>query len=452
MKLTNIYKQVVKETTIKTNDLSQMLILLEKEIKVGDTLTSKLGSIKNNNLATKMLSFLNSDSIKPNANVDYVDYDDKNEKLFTLGYKDREGNRREKLLKLNKLMNYLGADLSNVKAYDIEDIINHLKKGNVENLKVVKGDDILKAYHCENYDEGETMGSCMRYDYAQAYLEIYTDNPNQVQCLVLFNPDNNKVRGRALIWTLDDGTKFMDRVYTINKQYEVEFNNYAQQNNLETGTPSDDVTLDKDGEYDNYPYMDTFEYYDTDSGVLSQYDGGGYLHLQDTRGGNSSGMWSDTHNENIPEGEAVYVDHIDDWVYDHEVVMSFNEGEWLYRDSSDVVLITSGIHVDEWGLDDEVAELYDGNIVTMDDDFHMIDFGDREGELALNDDLIFTVGNEASLYDDVVQLSAGQHDGEYANPENAYIILTGDDEGMIIHYDDLSDYEDHKWVEYTKSK
>jgi len=168
-------------------------ILLEKEIKVGQGLTNKLSSIKGNKLANNILTFLNSDAIRSDVNVDYVDYDNKNEKLFTLGYKDREGNNREKLVKLNKLMTYLGGDLSNVKGHEIEDIINHFKKGDISKLKLVSGDDILKAYHCDNYDEGETMGSCMRHEYAQSYLQIFVDNPNKVKCLVLLNnnPDIN---------------------------------------------------------------------------------------------------------------------------------------------------------------------------------------------------------------------------------------------------------------------
>jgi len=83
VKLSSIYKQIIKESIIKTKSLNEMLVLLEKEIRVGDTLTSKLTSIKNNNLAVNMLNFLNSNNIKQNVNVDYVDYNKKNEKLFT---------------------------------------------------------------------------------------------------------------------------------------------------------------------------------------------------------------------------------------------------------------------------------------------------------------------------------------------------------------------------------
>jgi len=450
MKIGKLYEEIIKEERLKKKNLNELSILLEKEIKVGQTLTNKLSSIQGNKLANNILTFLNSDAIKSDVNVDYVDYDDKNEKLFTLGYKDREGNNREKLVKLNKLMTYLGGDLSNVKGHEIEDIINHFKKGDISNLKLVSGDDILKAYHCDNYDEGETMGSCMRHEYAQSYLEIFVDNPNKVKCLVLFNPENGKVRGRALVWTLDNGSKFMDRVYTTNKQYEVEFNNFAEQNGLERRAPSNGVTLDNGGDYDEYPYMDTFEYYDPSTGKLATRDWGGYLHLQDTHGGTTStGMYSEIHGEYIPDDEAVYVDHIEDWVYDYEVVNAWDNSNYLYKDSDDVTRITAGAYEGDYALVDDVIELYNGD-TAIGGGIYYIDFGGHEGEYALEDDVVRTFDGEVTLEDDAAYLTAGIHHGEYSNPEDAYILLSGDDEGSVIHYDDLGDYEGEKWTHYVK--
>lgn len=451
MKLLSIYKNIVKETSNKQKSLNEISILLEKEIKVGDGLTTKLQSIKNNTLAANILKFLNSNQIKDTATVDYVDYNKDNEKLLTLGYQDRDGNTKERLVKIPKLMTYLGGDLSNIKGYELEDIINHLKKGDVKNLKLYKGDDILKIYHCENYDEGETMGSCMRHGYAQKYLEIYTNNPNQVQVLGLINPENGKIRGRALIWTMDNGGKFMDRVYTTNKQYDVEFNNFAEENNIERRTPSSDVTLEVEGEYDYYPYMDTFEYYEPSSGTLSDTDGGDYIHLQDTNGGSSaSGVWSEVHEENIPEDEAIYVEHIEGYVYDHEIVQSWDGDEYLYRDSDDVEYINAGEYAGSYALSKDAVELYNRKTAVLEDAYH-IEFGAHEGEYALGDDVVTTVSDETALYEDVVELTAGQHDGEYSNPEDVYVLLTGDEKGEKIHEDDLPDYENEgqKWARYN---
>lgn len=451
MKLGSTFKQIVKEEVLKKKALNEVRLLLEKDIEVGDTLTKKLKSIKGNNLATNMLNFLNSDNIK-DVNVDYVDYDRKNEKLFTLGYKDREGNKREKLLKLNKLMSYLGASLDNVKGYEIEDVINHLKAADTSNLKLVKGDDILKVYHCENYDEGETMGSCMRHDYAQTFLQMYTDNPNQVQCLALINPENGKVRGRALVWSLDNGGKFMDRIYVTNKQWHVEFNNFAEQNGIDRGAPSGNVTLENAGEYSEYPYMDTFEYYNPETGVLSDDDPSGeegWLHLQDTHGGHSeAGEWSEVNGERIPRDQAVYVDHIEDWVWDHEIVMSYKD-EVLYRDSDDVVRITAGEYEHGWALESDTVELYNNHVAVTDDAMYLDD-GEYTGDYALYDDVVDTVEGSTVLRDEAVELTTGQHQDEYTLIENAWRLISGDEEGEIIHEDDLDDYLDVEKVQVEK--
>ena len=53
----------------------------------------------------------------------------------------------------------------------------------------------------------------MRFERTQQFLEIYTANPEQVSCLTLYTEEGDKVQGRALIWVLEDGSKFMDRIY-----------------------------------------------------------------------------------------------------------------------------------------------------------------------------------------------------------------------------------------------
>ena len=69
----------------------------------------------NTPLSKKLLAFLNSDKIKDDANVEYVDYDKKNEKLITLGYTDINGNTKERLFKINKLLNYLISQILKLK-------------------------------------------------------------------------------------------------------------------------------------------------------------------------------------------------------------------------------------------------------------------------------------------------------------------------------------------------
>ena len=109
----------------------------------------------------------------------------------------------------------------------------------------------------------------MSFGYAQNALEMYTKNPDQVKLLILLNPETGDVRGRALIWNLDNGSKFMDRIYTTNKEFEYDYLTYVENNNISRGTPSSIITLKNGGWYPEYPYMDTFEFYNPNSSILT---------------------------------------------------------------------------------------------------------------------------------------------------------------------------------------
>jgi hypothetical protein len=192
---------------------------------------------------------------------------------------------------------------------DIEQFVNIYKSkidklNNLFNLfEVVKGDKIAHWYHSSNYYKIEgTLGkSCMRNAYP-SWLEIYTENPEQCSMVILkSNENNNKIVGRALLWTLVDGKKFMDRIYTINDSDVEFFRDYAKENgwyskyNNNSGTNSesyapDGTEVDLDlkvilsfKEFDNYPYLDTIKFYTPWTGELNNYDGD--LQLNDTDGG-----------------------------------------------------------------------------------------------------------------------------------------------------------------------
>ena len=445
MKLRPIFEQILQED-FKLRSLNEVVIILEREIRVGSDLISKLQSIQGNNFAKNILNFLQSNAIKDEANVDYVDYNSDNEKLFKIGYKDREGNVKERLMKLTKLMTYLGGDISNVKGYEIEDVMSYLKKGKLDNVKVVSGEDILNAYHCDNYDEGGTMGSCMRFAHAQSFLQIYTNNPEQIQCLVLINPENGNVRGRALLWKCDDGRTVMDRVYTTNKEYEPEFNTYAENHGMSSREAGGTVTLTNGGEYDEYPFMDTFIYYNPAIGILSsknQSSDGDWLTLTDTGGAHNGngGHWSETHGEHIPEDEGAYIEHIDDYVYNNEIVQAWNGEDWLYRDSDDVVWVDAGSYENSWALEKDTVRTHN-NRVAIAEDVYTLDDGESAGEYAVSDDAVGTVEGTMALLDETVELTAGQHKYEHTIWDNAYNVIIGDEEA-IIHYDDLEDYSEY---------
>ena len=319
--------------------------LLEKRIEMGDDLKTKLSKISNNDtLAKKMLDFFNSDEIKDDAKIAKIDYDKEDGKLLTVI--DENGKSRK--FKFGKLLNYLGYDTNKVKPYEVENFLLNFTKAVTTNLREVTGKDILDSYNCKNYDKLEKVSggsleySCMRFEQAQKYLGIYTSNPKQVSCLTLFNPDNNKIQGRALVWTLDNGKKYMDRVYALSKEITAQFINYADENNLQRSA-SDNVTLENKGDYDYYPYMDTFHYYTPDTGVLSTSEG--EKQLLSTSGGATDGdsVWSDFMQENIASSESVYSQCMDSYIYQHdatEVISGVDKNgnviarDWLIDDES----------------------------------------------------------------------------------------------------------------------
>ena len=468
IKETKEFKLLIeKENRVKAN---RLLLILEKEIKVGDNLAKKLNNI-NTPLSKKLLAFFNSDKIKDDAKVDYVDYDKKNEKLITLGYTDANGKVKERLFKINKLLNYLGSDIRDIKDYEIEDLIGHLKKADTSQLKMVEGDEILKAYHCENYENDETMGSCMRYDYAQEYLKIYTDNPNEVKCLVLLNPETNKVRGRALIWHMDNGQYFMDRIYTTNKEFNTFFNNYAEENGI-SRIANSTVTLEKGGVYDKYPYMDTFEYYDPESGTLATDGNDGWIRLQDTRGGYSeAGVYielGDHEGDIVDEDEAVYISYrtpdgyreghahqddivwLDDGAYLIDDCIRTYDDEWVFKydDESFPVELTAGRYEGEYAKLDDTVELEhnyygEGQYITTDDNYELLDYDIYEIPYALIGDTIETFNEKKILESDAIPLYEPHYGEEaYAHPEDATKVDIKDYGEAWVLDDDLDEFQE----------
>jgi hypothetical protein len=166
-------------------------------------------------------------------------------------------------------------------------------------LEVIKGQEIVDLYHQSKYQDpnrGSLGNSCMKYDRCVQYLGIYRDNDN-ISMLVMKNP-NGMVIGRSILWDLDNGDKFMDRIYTISdEEYMYFFKKWAKDNgyfykthqgwqNTIQATKDNkevevflEVTL-KNVKYDRYPYMDTLKWFNLDTGKL-------YNHKSDTLNDNS---------------------------------------------------------------------------------------------------------------------------------------------------------------------
>lgn len=447
-------KIILSENIIKKTSL---FFILEKSIMVGDNIIKKLNKI-NTPLSKKIISFLTSDYIKDDANVEKVEYNKKDGQLFTIEYTDRNGNVKERKIKIKKLLSYLGGNLDNVKDYEIEEIILNLKDSSEEQeyIKIVDGEELRKAFHCDSYD-GET-GSCMRYDSSQKYFDILVDNPEQVKMAIYYNPENNKIRARALLFFQDNGEVFMEKIYSTSNEYKTPLINFADSKGYIT-EPTDIVTLENDGEYDYYPYMDTFTYYSPDDGVLSHTDG--EIYMDDTSGQpQNSRVYSEYHGEHIELDSAIYVDSVNSYVSDYDVVYDEYNDEYILQD--DGIYVTKGGYEGKTVHKTDAVEDYDGDIIVSDESI-IIEKGHYKGDYALVDEIVEDYENNNILRDEAIEIDEGEHSGHYAHEDEvvedwdgsyilkveARMIVGGNYDGEYIHKDVNTEMETR---EYTHEK
>lgn len=161
-------------------------------------------------------------------------------------------------------------------------------------FELVSGDDIAYWYLDRRYvrGNGTLQNSCMRYDSCEDFFSIYTKNTDKVSLLILKSEGDgsestfDKITGRALVWKLDSGETFMDRIY-YTKEEEVElFKSYARKNGWifkvnqnmnyfddveftdgSQGPMIIKVTLDVD--FEKFPYMDTMRFLYKYKGIVS---------------------------------------------------------------------------------------------------------------------------------------------------------------------------------------
>jgi hypothetical protein len=103
---------------------------------------------------------------------------------------------------------------------------------------------------------------------SRVFFDIYVENPDV--CSLCKDPNElDKIHGRALLWVLSDGTKYMDRIYTTKQSIDIIFDKWREENGYEKKYAEGRVSVNiKDKDYIKYPYMDTLKYYYPDDGVL----------------------------------------------------------------------------------------------------------------------------------------------------------------------------------------
>ena len=252
---------------------------------------------------------------------------------------------------------------------DIESFVNMFKSErdknkNYERFELVKGSDIKYWYNQKNYSrfiqEDTTLAkSCLRYEEYGKFLQMYVDNPQLVNMLIL-KDDAERLRARALVWylTYPEGRIYMERIYTINDADVELYKKYAREQgwlykSRQTYGYHHNIVDGKNGEEYNWenfimkvqlkhkpvkyhPYLDTLCVYNPETGIISN-EGkllrrAPYLKLADSQGGfideadHREQVFSKHYNDEIAREEAEFVNLDQDWVFQQDVVYVHNSG------------------------------------------------------------------------------------------------------------------------------
>jgi hypothetical protein len=181
-------------------------------------------------------------------------------------------------------------DFDNIKVENLHNKYLSLQKGEILTVEILSGNDILYAYNSNNYyitKQCNLVGSCMSNKFN--YLKMYINNADTIKlvCIKTFN----RVIGRALLWTTNDGTQILDKQYVAEDWLYQKYldickeNGYLLYNQIEKNY---DITVNL-SEVEEFPYLDTFMYckYDkNENSKLSNYSPiGNYFIFRSTIGG-----------------------------------------------------------------------------------------------------------------------------------------------------------------------
>jgi hypothetical protein len=210
-------------------------------------------------------------------------------------------NKSRNEIKIGKLIGKIFPN--KYKDSEIEIFVNLLKskfKDNAYTFEIVDGDKIKECYSTINYLKVENSigNSCMN---DKNFFELYETNKDVCRLVIL--KKNSKIAGRALLWKVDkiegidrsspsvDISKIsaeflLDRIYVCDEFLTSSFIRFAEKNNwaykkYQNHNDKNNIIYKKNdyyhteievkikkGNYNKYPYMDTFSRLDIRDGIL----------------------------------------------------------------------------------------------------------------------------------------------------------------------------------------
>lgn len=312
------------------SDLEMILNSISSENTTSGRIAKLILALNYRNINTK-ISFVKLSNTKEYLScLNAKDITDKNDNYSSDSFIDKYKNKffeikigrlTNQIIELyNYVLKELGKDTIKLSSSDIEEFVNsfkskydYIKRNAKKNIKIVSGKEITHYYNEKNYAKkhGQLAYSCMRYEECENLFSIY--ETNKTINLAVMLDDNEKVLGRALLFELVNGQKFMDRIYTSDDSDVLVFIEWAKENKflfkekqnsssytrvmspLNNYKEGIDTRLNvKVNKYNitykklyTFPYLDTLKYLYWKEGILSNMDDekyGVYVLLEDGDG------------------------------------------------------------------------------------------------------------------------------------------------------------------------
>jgi hypothetical protein len=296
--------------------------------------------------------------------------------------------------------------------------------------------DIPEVYCMNRESGGGTLNdSCMNGD--REYVEMYAYCPN-LRILCLMNTEN-RLAGRALLWTLPDGNTLVDRMYVAQDHYYDMFIDYANeqgwmykkkyktyQDGMEFILKGEEIErsykIFTPTEFKYYPYIDTFRW-GCDGWISNDEDSAWSYEYNCTSGGREgdnrvecakSGEWIDDDDARyIERGQyngyylhcdyTVFVETDGYYYYENDDNIVEVGDSWYRRDDSDIIEVDNHYYHRD---DEDICYCeHDGEWYMRDD----CEYSEYHEDYVLCSECVYSNHHESHIRDSEAYEVAGEY-------------------------------------------